>query len=132
VLLDPARRRPYELSVFPPEPVQASEREEKAEEGPRPPPPVITPETVFTGALLRAVRLSKGVRLKEISQKTKIGVAFLEAIEGEHVRNLPAKVYIRGFVTEVAKYLGLDPEHVSRTYVRRLEKTYGERAGLEG
>ncbi|MBO6938961.1 MAG: helix-turn-helix domain-containing protein [Deltaproteobacteria bacterium] len=132
VLLDPARRRPYELSVFPPEPTQASTREEEADEGPRPPPPVITPETVFTGALLRAVRLSKGVRLKEISQKTKIGVSFLQAIEGEQVRHLPAQVYIRGFVTEVAKFLGLDPEHVSRTYVRRLEKNHPERAGAEG
>lgn len=131
VLLDPARRRPYELSVFPPEPAQASEREEEAVEGPRPPPPVITPETVFTGPLLRAVRLSKGVRLKDISKKTKIGVSFLEAIEAEQVRNLPAKVYIRGFVTEMAKFLGLDPEHVSRTYVRRLEKTQGERVGIE-
>ncbi len=131
VLLDPARRRPYELSVFPPEPAQASQTEEEAVEGPRPPPPVITPETVFTGALLRAVRLSKGVRLKDISRKTKIGVAFLEAIEAEQVRNLPAKVYIRGFVTEMAKFLGLDPEHVSRTYVRRLEKTQGERVGIE-
>ena len=34
------------------------------------------------------------------------------------------------FVMEVAKFLGLDPEHVSRTYVRRLEKTHGERTGL--
>jgi len=131
VLLDPARRRPYELSVFPPEPAQASARVEEADLGPRPPPPVITPETVFTGALLRAVRLSKGVRLEEISQKTKIGVTFLQAIEGEQVRHLPAQVYVRGFVTEVAKFLGLDPEHVSRTYVRRLEKNHPDRAGLE-
>ncbi|MAQ15515.1 MAG: hypothetical protein CMN30_12060 [Sandaracinus sp.] len=130
VLLDPARRRPYELSVFPPEPARASERVEEADAGPRPPPPVITPETVFTGPLLRAVRQSKGVRLEEISHKTKIGVAFLEALEKEDARSLPAWVYVRGFVMEVAKFLGLDPEHVSRTYVRRLEKTHGERTGL--
>ena len=127
VLLDPSRRRPYELSVFPPEPERPSHREEEAEAGPRPPPPVITPETVFTGPLLRAVRRSKGVRLEDISHKTKIGISFLEALEKEDAQALPAWVYVRGFVMEVAKYLALDPEHVSRTYVRRLEKTHGDR-----
>ena len=132
VLLDPARRRPYELSVFPPEPEKKQAREEEAAEGPRPPPPVITPETVFTGPLLRAVRQSKGVRLEDISKRTKIGVAFLRAIEEENVRSLPAWVYVRGFVMEVAKFLGLDPEHVSRTYVRRLEREHGDRPGIDG
>ena len=122
VLLDPARRRPYELSVFPPEVPAQTAKEEEASEMPRPPPPVITPETVFTGPLLRAVRQSKGVRLKEVSQRTKIGTAFLRAIEAEEPSQLPALVYVRGFVSEFAKFLGLDAEHVSRTYVRRLER----------
>jgi len=121
VLLDPARRRPYELSVFPPEPAKTAAVDE-AEEGPKPPPPVITPETDFTGGLLRAVRRSQGIRVQDISARTKIGVAFLRAIEDDDFPSLPALVYVRGFVTEIAKCLHLDPEHVARTYVRRYRR----------
>ncbi|MEM1418501.1 MAG: helix-turn-helix domain-containing protein [Myxococcota bacterium] len=128
VLLDPARRRPYELSVFPPEPEQRPTAEEQADAPPPPPPPTITPETEFTGDLLRAVRESQGVSLEAISQKTKIGVPYLEALETDDYPRLPARVYVRGFVTELAKFLKLDPEHVSRTYVRRLARHLGESA----
>lgn len=126
VLLDPARRRPYELSVFPPEPERPSEQPEE-QAGPRPPAPVITPETDFTGPLLRAVRESQGVTLSDVSGKTKIGRPFLVAIEDDAFAALPALVYVRGFVTEIAKHLGLDPEHVARTYVRRYRRWMEER-----
>ena len=32
---------------------------------------------------------------------------------------LPASVYLRGFVQEIAKFLKLDPTQVARTYLRR-------------
>ena len=128
VLLDPARRRPYELSVFPPsaehdEPIRA--RSEGAE--PLPPGPEITPDTAFTGAILKAVRESLGVRLEEISARTKVGLGYLTAIEADDFASLPAPVYVRGFVGELAKFLGLDPAQVSRTYVRRLRRAVEER-----
>jgi flagellar biosynthesis protein FlhG len=31
-------------------------------------------------------------------------------------------VYVRGFVTELAKYLRLDPAQVQRTYLRRMRE----------
>lgn len=123
VLLDPARRRPYELSVFPPEPPLDDERprDERTSE-PRPPAPVITPDTEFTGSLLREVRESQGVDLHAVSQHTKVGVGYLSAIEADDFASLPALVYVRGFVTELAKYLKLDATQVSRTYVRRYRR----------
>lgn len=124
VLLDPARRRPYELSVFPEEVAPEEQEQDEAVAGPMPPAPVITPETHFTGALLRAVRESQGISLKHISTTTKIGVAYLEALEGDDYAMLPAQVYVRGFVTELAKCLKLDPEHVSRTYIRRYRRHF--------
>ncbi len=129
VLLDPARRRPYELSLFPPEPETERDEAEESLAGPAPPAPVITPETDFTGGLLRAVRESQGVPLKEVSSRTKIGTAFLRAIEEDDFAMLPAQVYVRGFVTELAKVLRLDPEHVARTYVRRYRR-WAEEQGL--
>jgi len=127
VLLDPARRRPYELSVFPDAdadlleeiPLEARTRE-------LPPAPAIAPETEFDGSLLRLVRESQGLDLKQISRRTKINLAYLEAVEGDDFSALPALVYVRGFVAEMAKCLRLDPVQVAHTYVRRVKERAGD------
>ncbi|MBN1656051.1 MAG: helix-turn-helix domain-containing protein [Deltaproteobacteria bacterium] len=124
VLLDPTRRRPYELSIFTPdEPVRGSLEaldEEGFEEPPS--PPELSPETHFTGALIKQMRLSQQVSLREISQRTKIGITYLKAIEEDDFAKLPALVYTRGFVGEFAKCLKLDSQQVSRTYIKRFRK----------
>ncbi len=127
-LLDPARRRAYDVSFFPdaaddrekqrPQPdearllEQAMMRREIAHE--------IHPETEFHGALLRRVRESQGIELEDITKKTKISVSHLRAIEADAFESLPAEVYARGFVQQLAQMLGLDATLVSRTYLRRL------------
>jgi flagellar biosynthesis protein FlhG len=129
-LLDPVRRRAYDLSTFPdadgeqpsqasvPRPALAAEQlmlqSELARE--------IGPDTEFTGPLLRKVRESQGIELAEISSRTKISKAHLVALEEETYDSLPAMVYVRGFVTELAKYLRLDPAQVQRTYLRRMRE----------
>lgn len=130
VLLDPSRRRPYELSVFSTSeaPTPVVEDEARAED--RPPPPVISPDTEFTGELLHAVRISQGLELREISRVTKIGIHYLQCIEADEFSRLPAPVYVRGFVTEVAKVLRLDHEHVARTYLARYRRYLEERGEL--
>jgi flagellar biosynthesis protein FlhG len=122
VLLDPARRRPYEISVFPeaPEDTAAKEEDETPDEE-LPPAPSITPDTEFSGDLLRAVRRSQGTSLERISERTKVGTNYLRCIEEEEFEKLPAAVYVRGFVTEFAKCLRLDPEQVSQSYLRRYK-----------
>ncbi len=130
-LLDPVRRRAYDLSVFPDReeskparnaPVDAALAAERAmlqKELAR----ELNAETEFTGDLLRRVRESQGVEVEEIASRTKISVAHLRAIEQEDFQNLPAMVYTRGFVQQVAKFLKLDPAQVSRTYLRRLRNS---------
>ncbi len=133
VLLDPTRRRPYELSVFPPSPEHEEAPDAReSEHDPLPPAPEITPDTDFTGPLLRAVRHSKGIRLEEVAAKTKIGLSYLSAIESDDFGALPAAVYVRGFVSELAKILRLDTTQVARTYVRRYRRYLEERQGAAG
>ena len=128
VLLDPARRRPYEISVFPEAPeTEAETEQEQAPTGELPPAPSITPDTEFSGALLRAVRESQGTGLKQISERTKVGINYLRCIEEDEFEKLPAAVYVRGFVTEFAKCLRLDPEQVSQSYLRRYKERMDER-----
>ncbi len=127
-LLDPVRRRAYDLSTFPdadddrapaiPRPALAAEQLMLQSELIR----EIGPDTEFTGALLRKVRESQGVEIAEIAARTKIARSHLEAIEEETYASLPALVYVRGFVLEVAKYLRLDSAQVQRTYLRRMRE----------
>jgi flagellar biosynthesis protein FlhG len=126
VLLDPARRRPYDLSITPFDAVQRPMplAAELADDVPLPglAEPELSPDTEYTGALLKAVREARGVELRGVAARTKISLQYLRAIEDEDFRALPAAVYTRGFVVEVAKYLRLDVEQVVRTYLRRYRK----------
>jgi flagellar biosynthesis protein FlhG len=122
VLLDHNRRRPYELTIFPD--ADAAQPEEAPLQAARdlPPAPSITPDTEYDGSLLRAVRESQGLELKQISRRTRINMAYLEALEADDFAALPAIVYVRGFLTELAKFLRLDPVQVAQTYVRRIKR----------
>ena len=128
-LLDPVRRRAYDLSTFPtaePEvlsarttsPAVAAEQMMLQRELQR----EIGPDTEFSGSLLRKVRESLGLDLGEISAKTKISRAHLEALEDDRFGDLPALVYTRGFLGELAKQLHLDAMQVQKTYLRRLRE----------
>ena len=131
VLMDPVRRRAYELSVFPPEPLPEPEEPAEGRRRGSVPAPPITPETEFSGPLLRAVRESQGVAIEEIARRTKVRPQYLRAIEDERFEALPAPVYVRGFVAQAARCLGLDAARAARSYVRRYERFLEEhqRAG---
>jgi len=133
-LLDPVRRRAYDLSTFPdaePEvlsarttrPALAAEQLMLQRELQR----EIGPDSEFSGALLRKVRESLGLEIADISAKTKIARAHLSALEEERYADLPALVYTRGFLVELAKQLGLDPMQVQKTYLRRLREELASR-----
>ncbi len=127
-LLDPARRRSYDLSVFPddePETQADDERRSSATEAELAQLQAeltreITPETQFTGRLLRKAREAHGVEVQEIATLTKIAPMHLHAIEDEDFEALPAPVYVRGFLRQVAKALQLDPTQVTKTYLKRV------------
>jgi flagellar biosynthesis protein FlhG len=125
-LMDAAKRKEYDHELFPdgvPMPVTppqslaeasaptarpASKSDDPAVVSVRPPMPEITARTEFSGPLLRQIREAIGVELREIAEKSKIGMAYLQALEGEVFAKLPAPVYVRGFLVEYARALGLD------------------------
>lgn len=93
---------------------------------PLPPEPQIGPTTEFTGALLRQLREARGIDLQAISQKTKITLAHLRALEDESLTAMPAPVYIRGFLLEYARFLRLPIPRVLETYLVRLKNLRAE------
>jgi flagellar biosynthesis protein FlhG len=132
VLMDPPRRKAYDQALFPDgipagkvgEPGHRATPEPAAE---RPTPPTIPVDAEFTGALLQRVREARGLELREISERTKVGMGYLAAIEEEDFARLPAPVYVRGFLAEYARMLGLDATRVLETYFERFRRAVGER-----
>jgi cytoskeletal protein RodZ len=80
------------------------------------------------GDFLREKRMAKNFTLEKISQKTKINLNILRAIEANDYQNLPSAAYIKGFVTSYSKTLGLDQAEVHSkmeyTYYRVLGKAF--------
>lgn len=145
-LMDAAKRKEYDMELFPdgvPLPVSPSQQADLPASRPvvkvddpvtiavRPPMPEISPGTEFSGPLLRQIREAVGVELREIAERSKIGMAYLSALEGESFHKLPAAVYVRGFLAEYARALGLDGERVKQTYLARFRAARGPSADDE-
>lgn len=70
------------------------------------------------GAILKKIRLEKGLSLEEVHKKTKIHLNILRAIEEDSVINI-SPVYIKGFLKIYCKFLGVDP----RDYIQDYKQT---------
>jgi cytoskeleton protein RodZ len=62
------------------------------------------------GAQLKSIRESRGISLEEISNKTHIRLAYLEALESGEISQLIAGPQVRGFLKLYASELGLKIE----------------------
>lgn len=66
------------------------------------------------GARLRQARAKKGWTIQQASERTRITVKHLTALESGDVSGMPAPVYVRGFVRGYAKALDLPEEEMLR------------------
>jgi hypothetical protein len=145
-LMDAAKRKEYDAELFPdgvPMPSQAvpiapggvdhGPRAERVEAPvTRPPMPTIDADTEYTGPFLRRMREAQGIELRELAERSKIGVAYLTALEADDFLKLPAPVYVRGFLGEYARMLGLDPERVKDSYLDRYRSARGDPRDADG
>jgi curved DNA-binding protein CbpA len=76
----------------------------------------------YTGPALERIREVLGLDLREISMRTKVSRTNLQFIEAERFTHLPALVYLRGFVSEYARCLGLDAPRVLEDYINRYRE----------
>jgi cytoskeletal protein RodZ len=86
------------------------------------PLPEIDEKTEFTGLLLAQVRQARGLTLERISDITKINIFYLRAFENEKYADLPADVYVRGYLRQITNLLGLDSQRVVPSYLERMKK----------
>jgi len=73
------------------------------------------------GEMLRSERLKRNLALEHISGELKISSRFLEAIEEERFDRLPGGVFVRSFVRQYARYLGLDEEELAAEAQRAVD-----------
>ena len=99
---------------------------------PLPPPqaPIVTmptpqplPSTIteFTGPVLKALREQRNITTRTIADITKLGTRYIEFLEAENFSKLPARPYIRGFLSLYAKALGYEPERLVSDYMKRYD-----------
>jgi hypothetical protein len=75
----------------------------------------------FTGDAIKVLREQRGLTLRNVADITKISSRYLEFIEAENFKKLPARPYLRGFLVLYAKTLGCDPERMAGEFVKRYD-----------
>lgn len=74
--------------------------------------------TEWSGSILREVREYKKVTVDQLHDQTKINPWYITAIEKMEPQNLPAAVFVRGYVLQVAKSLQLNEKAVADSYMK--------------
>jgi curved DNA-binding protein CbpA len=94
---------------------------------PRPRTPDIPADAEFNGELLRRVREARSFSLQQVADRTRISKSHLENVEADRYTALPAAVYLRGILMNLARELGLDPLRVSRSYLALASEKSGKK-----
>lgn len=82
--------------------------------------------TAWDGQWIKKVREYKGLSVGYMSEVTKISSFYITAVEEEQIENLPAPVFVRGYVVQIAKVLGLNEKLVADTYMKRFKDKFGK------
>ncbi len=113
------------------------EPEEIPESNPTAAPAEIEPVEAFDeesdqydGARLRRSRLRRGLEIDDVASVTKVNPTYLRFLEEERFPDLPARVYVRGFLMAYASAVGLDPPGVAASYLERFDGALPERKGI--
>ena len=77
----------------------------------------------FPGFMIQKIRLYKNISVDQIAETTKISRTYIAAIETSDYPCLPAPVFIRGFLVQVSKILGLDSNKVAASYLKIMKES---------
>lgn len=81
------------------------------------------------GAFYRSLREARGATLQHVADKTKISVMYLRFIEENNYRDLPAAVYLRGFLVQIGKYYRVEGvDALAEAYMAIADKRKKEAA----
>lgn len=78
--------------------------------------------SLFTGPFLKEIREYKNVTVERMAEMTRVSKTHIRAIESEDPSQLPADVYVRGYVYQYAKVLKLNPDIVAASFLLYFKK----------
>ncbi len=76
----------------------------------------------FDGEMLKKIRQYKNINIEQMSKETRISRSYLAAVEANDYEALPAAVFARGFVVQIARLLNLDDNLVAQSYMSKFKK----------
>ncbi|NUP14496.1 MAG: helix-turn-helix domain-containing protein [Polyangiaceae bacterium] len=68
------------------------------------------------GRYLKGMREAHGMSVEEIARATRIPISSIEHIEGDHFDDLPAEVFVRGFLRSYARAVQVSVDDVLARY----------------
>jgi cytoskeletal protein RodZ len=81
----------------------------------------MAPQGMTVGQLLQKEREEKSVSLELVAQKTRIKLAFLQAIEEDAFQLIPSETYVRGFIRSYAKLVHMNPDEILNLYQNQAQ-----------
>jgi cytoskeleton protein RodZ len=78
------------------------------------------------GETLRRERVRRNLELQQVSRELKISVRFLDALEREAFDELPGAIFVKSFVRQYARLLGLDEDELAAEAQRIVEPVVEE------
>ena len=75
------------------------------------------------GQYLQRQRKEKKIPLEYVAERTRITLAYLQALDKDDFHRLPGEFFTRGFLRTYAKFIELDPAEVIAAYQLQVEAT---------
>lgn len=84
-------------------------------------------ETEWRGPFIKKIREYRNLSIEEMAEHTKVSRGYLRAIEDDIYDKLPATVFLRGFLIQIAKKLNLPQDKLTSSYIARYRQAHPER-----
>ncbi|HEX5678107.1 MAG TPA: RodZ domain-containing protein [Alcanivorax sp.] len=79
-------------------------------------------ETVLPGERLRRAREEKGLSQEEACKHLRLSSSYMRALEQDDYERLPEAPFIKGYLRNYARFLGLPAEELARQFQQRVDE----------
>lgn len=83
----------------------------------------IAEQTIYDGSFLQKVRVYKNINVDQLTKSTRIGRQYLLAIEGNDFHSLPAPVFVRGFIVQIARALNINEQKAAESFMKLFKQS---------